>query len=98
MNTPMPAHAQAIRIGLLCGGLWAGLWLAFVVDCRIAGGHQRACWAENPITPQVPAIERLLLAAGGAGLGGWLGFNTYNPSLRDPRQRDTLPPSSPPSE
>jgi len=75
---------------VVIGVVWYLTWLGVGIDCRRAGGGSTACWGQNPLTIQVRIsdLERLLTALGGLGVGGWLGYNTYNPSLRDPRLPD----------
>lgn len=101
------ARAQLLRRLAIVAGVWLALWSAYVVDCRASGGRQHDCWAANPLTPQLPAVEaflampsvrEIIAVLGGAGLvgGAWFqGYRTFNPNLSDPRQRDTLPPSPP---
>jgi hypothetical protein len=79
---------QVLRIGGQCARLWILAYAAFILDCRFAGGAPLTCWRQNPFIVPIADIERLMTVAAGAGLGGWLGYNTYNPSLRDPRRPD----------
>ena len=58
---------------------------AYIVDCRLSGGGLATCWTAGPL---VVSVDELIKVAGALGVGGWLGFNTYNPSLRDPRRPD----------
>jgi len=79
---------QVLRIGGQCARLWILAYAAFILDCRVAGGAPLTCWRQNPFIVPIADIERLTTLAAGLGVGGWLGWNTYNPSLRDPRRPD----------
>jgi hypothetical protein len=64
---------------------------AWIVDCRRSSGQLERCWQSGPL---VVSVDQLVQLAAASGVAGWVGFNTYNPSLRDPRRRD---PETPPT-
>jgi hypothetical protein len=68
---------------------------AYVVDCRRSGGPVEPCWTRGPLVLTLN-VDDVVKIAGALGVGGWLGFNTYNPSLRDPRAGRRPDPPPPP--
>lgn len=68
----MWAAAIAISLGWFC------YRIAFVVDCRLAGGGLMTCWKTEPLLPNPKDAGLIAAAAGAAGL---MGYNTYNPNL-----------------
>jgi hypothetical protein len=83
----------AARSAAAAAVLWYLTWLGVGIDCRLAGGPAPGCWRDNPLTPQIDANQAIPLLLAGLGVGGAaggiLGYNTYNPTLRDPRQPPT---------
>jgi hypothetical protein len=63
---------------------WFGFRIAFIVDCRMAGGGLLACWKTEPLLPSPKDAGAILAAAGAAGV---LGYNTYNPNLRNSKDQ-----------
>lgn len=75
--------AAAIVLGIG----WFTYRVAFVIDCRLAGGGMTACWKTEPLLPSPKDAGMIAAAAAAAGL---MGYNTYNPNLtrRDDRSPD----------
>ena len=74
--------------------LWAVARGVFIAHCSASGERVIPCWTQGPLVFTADDLTKLATALGGLGLGGWLGYNTYNPNLRDPRRRpDDDPPS-----
>ena len=86
MTFSTPAVDKAIRISGRVVVVWYLTWLGVGIDCRLEGRSSSVCWKENPLTIQIADVGKLITALGGIGIGGVLGYNTYNPALRDPRR------------
>lgn len=60
--------------------------VSYIVDCRRSSGQLLLCWERGPLAFPAITVDQWgqILAASGmsAGLAGWAGYNTYNPSLR----------------
>jgi hypothetical protein len=97
MMTFSPATINAVlKYGGRIAAVWYLTWLGVGIDCRLEGRSSLACWKENPLTIQVTDVGRLVTALGGLGIGGVLGYHTYNPALRDPRRGEPDPNDSTP--
>jgi hypothetical protein len=71
----------AAMLGLMTAStLSIAAGVGYIADCRLNGGAVDACWLTG-----LP-IMGLGGGAAAGGAAGWrAGYNTYNPSLRKPR-------------
>lgn len=87
MNILPPGQHATVRqlwaaiIVLGCG--WFGYRIAFVVDCRMAGGGLMVCWQTEPLLPNPKDAGAIIAATTAAGI---MGYNTYNPNLTGPNR------------
>lgn len=82
MNILPPGQHATVRqlwaALIVAAGGWFGFRVAFIVDCRMAGGGLMVCWQTEPLLPSPKDAGLIAAAAAGAGL---MGYNTYNPNL-----------------
>lgn len=75
---PVVAAGSVAVLAMVASTLFG---VAYIWDCRRSGGDVNACWQEGRKLAGLNSEGGLI--AGAVGLASWaVGFNTYNPRLR----------------